>query len=521
MPVNKQYDIVVIGSGFGGSLLAMIACRAGRSVLILEKGTHPRFAIGESSTPLSNLLLEEVADCYDLPRLKPFAKWGTWQQAYPDVAAGLKRGFSFYHHVPGAPARETFARDEQLLVAASPNDAMSDSHWCRADFDHFFLREAEAMGAKYLDRVALSSMTESDDGVTITGDRLGELLTFRARFLVDATGPRGFVHRALGLQESAFPYYPQTQALYSHFSNVALFDPGQPGTPYPVDDAALHHVFDGGWIWVLRFNNGLTSAGVAARDSLADGMQFREGGAAWERVMDLLPAVKQQFAAAEAEIPFVHARRLSFLSDTVAGKHWAMLPSAAAFIDPLLSTGFPLTLLGIARLGEILTQDWGSPIFANRLRDYAERTKREAHATARLVGALYASMDNFPLFASVSLLYFAAASFTETARRLDRHHLASSFLLCDNPVFDPASERLCAQARRAKTPTECAALHEAILEAIEPFNVAGLGDPQRRNWYPVNSDDLLRAAGKFGDIAPAAVFRLLERSGFRPAGETL
>ena len=31
-----------------------------------------------------------------------------------------------------------------------------------------------------------------------------------------------------------------------------------------------------------------------------------------------------------------------------------MLPSAAAFIDPLFSTGIPLTLLGIERLAEML-----------------------------------------------------------------------------------------------------------------------------------------------------------------------
>ena len=87
--MTAEYDIVVVGSGFAGSLLAMIARRAGRSVLMLEKGRHPRFAIGESSTALSNLLLEELAARYDLPRLKPLTKWGTWQQSYPQLACGL------------------------------------------------------------------------------------------------------------------------------------------------------------------------------------------------------------------------------------------------------------------------------------------------------------------------------------------------------------------------------------------------------------------------------------------------
>ena len=93
------FDLCVVGSGFGGSLLAMIARRLGRSVVLIERGRHPRFAIGESSTPLANLLWEELARRYNLPGLLALAKWGSWQRTYPGIACGLKRGFTFYHHV--------------------------------------------------------------------------------------------------------------------------------------------------------------------------------------------------------------------------------------------------------------------------------------------------------------------------------------------------------------------------------------------------------------------------------------
>ena len=89
--MKTDFDIAVIGSGFGGSLIAMIAKRLGRSVVLLERGQHPRFAIGESSTPVANLLLEELARRYDLPRLLPLTKWGPWQRARPEIAGGLKR----------------------------------------------------------------------------------------------------------------------------------------------------------------------------------------------------------------------------------------------------------------------------------------------------------------------------------------------------------------------------------------------------------------------------------------------
>ena len=97
-----MFDLAVVGSAFAGSLVAMIARRLGQSVVLIERGRHPRFAIGESSTPLANLLLEELATRYDLPRLLPLTKWGAWQLAYPELGCGLKRGFTFYHHAPPA-----------------------------------------------------------------------------------------------------------------------------------------------------------------------------------------------------------------------------------------------------------------------------------------------------------------------------------------------------------------------------------------------------------------------------------
>ena len=53
-----------------------------------------------------------------------------------------------------------------------------------------------------------------------------------------------------------------------------------------------------------------------------------------------------------------------------------------------------------------------------------------------------------------------------------------------------------------------------ILRAIEPFNVAGLGEPRRRNWYPADAGDMLRGAPKLGADRDE-VAHLLERCGFQ------
>jgi FADH2 O2-dependent halogenase len=210
------------------------------------------------------------------------------------------------------------------------------------------------------------------------------------------------------------------------------------------------------------------------------------------------------FADAEPVTPFIHQKPLAFRSAQVAGERWALLPSAAGFVDPLLSTGFPLTLLGVLRLAEVLEQD-----NLEGLKAYEIETTEALLSAERLVAALYASMADFPLFSALTLLYFAAASYTETARRLGHPDLAGAFLMSDHPRFGPELRACCEAALNHPD----ASLIERIHRAIEPIDIAGLGDRQRRGWYPVNAEDLLSAAGKL-EATQEEIQGLLRRSGF-------
>ncbi len=44
-------DVLIVGSSFTGSLLGWILAKQGLAVAIVDKQRHPRFAIGESTTP--------------------------------------------------------------------------------------------------------------------------------------------------------------------------------------------------------------------------------------------------------------------------------------------------------------------------------------------------------------------------------------------------------------------------------------------------------------------------------------
>jgi FADH2 O2-dependent halogenase len=518
LPIEKvDVDVAIVGSGFSGSLAALALSERGKRVALIERGRHPRFAIGESSTPLANLMLEELADRYDLPRVRAFSQWGTWQRTHPGVGVGLKRGFTFYFHELGHPFGDPDDRDRQLLVAASPNDDVSDTHWYRPDFDHALVREAEAAGAIYLDTTAIDGLRHEGHGVVLDGVRAGRSVRIDAQFVIDASGPRGCLHRLLQLGETPPRCLPGTQAIYTHFEGVERWDRIQPAAarpPYPADDAAVHQVFDGGWIWILRFNNGLTSAGAALTDARASAIAAADGEAAWLRLLSQLPAVRDQFDGARAVLPFVHAPRLYFRSARVSGASWALLPSAAGIVDPLLSTGFALTLSGLGMLLDVLERTAPGPEREAALRVYEQTTFDELDVVEQLVAALYAAMDDPPLFKRLGRLYFAAASFSEAARRLGRPGLAPGFLLSGHPAFGPEL-RWCTRAALS-APRRGAARRELetrLDSAIAPFDTIGLLDRSRRDWYPVLAEDLVKSAGKLG-ATRAEIEDLLERSAF-------
>ena len=103
--MKRACEVAIVGSGFAGSLLARVLAVLGCDVVLLERGTHPRFAIGESTTPLANLSLERLAMRYGLPDCHWLATHGRWLAHLPELRRGLKRGFTYYRHHP----RERFA----------------------------------------------------------------------------------------------------------------------------------------------------------------------------------------------------------------------------------------------------------------------------------------------------------------------------------------------------------------------------------------------------------------------------
>ena len=247
---------------------------------------------------------------------------------------GLKRGFTFFFHQPGEPFADDGQHARQLLVAASPHDEIGDTHWYRPDFDHALVREAEADGAVYLDetragRVDARGRTAARPRRHApTGGRPHRRRVRRRRQRA-ARIPR-IARCGLTRRRSTGCRRRRRSTRTSKGSSDGIDVAPPDGTPpYPPDDAALHHVFPGGWIWVLRFNNGITSAGAALTDPVAAELRAADGAPAWDRCWRRCRRSAISFGARARSSRSSTLRGWRFAAGEVCGRDWAMLPSAA------------------------------------------------------------------------------------------------------------------------------------------------------------------------------------------------
>jgi len=516
-----RFDVAVVGSGFAGSILARLLNRRGLRVVLLEKGRHPRFALGESTTPLANFALERLAASYDLPDLHHLSTWGRWRRGLPHLRRGLKRGFTFYRHRPGEGYRSSAENEARLLVAASPEDRIADTHWLRADVDHHLVTRAAEEGVDYRDATEVTTVEVSSSGVRLAlrsadgGEASG---TVDADFVVDASGPAGVVARSLGIPAAERRIAPETDLLYGHFEGAGSFvdlavaggatvEPG----PYPDERAAVHHLLEEGWAYLLHFDDGVTSAGILLRRSAGTGdvavAPAADPAGAWDAILARYPTLEAQFRGARPTRPIRFAGPVGRRLDRAAGRRWFLLPHVVAFFDPLFSTGIAWSLLAVERLALLLEGRWGNPDGYDRL------LRHEADQVERLIAAAYRAMAepaDFDLFTAVSRLYFVTVSYHEARQRLidpaagAAPYAWEGFLGAGSRIhrdlFRQVLERLerLPPAASADAAEERAAFLRWLGESLAAFDVAGLDDPDRRNLHPVDLEVLVERAHLLG-----------------------
>ncbi len=395
------YDVVILGSGIAGSILGAILARHQVKVLLIDHDEHPRFALGESTIPHTSMLLRILAARFDVPALKDYSAFNSIRERVAP-SCGIKRNFGFVYHREGQSQNPVEAT--QSVIPEYPDGP--ESHLFRQDIDYYLLCLAVHYGAVSRQRFLVSEVEIDSSGVTLATAQ-GE--TVRARYVVDAGGYRSPLAKKFALREQPTRLHTHSRSIFTHLVDVMPYDAcvtpkGAHGMPRQWCQGTLHHLFDGGWMWVIPFDNypGAINPMCSVGLSL-DPRRFPKNGQSgedefWE-FLDRYPSIGLQFQQAKTVRNWVSTDRLQYSSKCTVGDRFCLMAQAGGAIDALFSRGLANTMEVInAFVPRFLAALADDDLSAARFADLEALQQRQLDYNDRLVACSYTAFRSFPLW---------------------------------------------------------------------------------------------------------------------------
>ncbi len=290
-------DLLVIGAGPAGSLLAAAAARDGLDCVLLEAARHPRpKACAEYASPR---IVEELR------------RIGLAGPDWRDTA------------VPLAGMRLIFGSAAADLRYADRRGPRTAWGLDRRRFDALLATHAARRGAQLLEETRVMSLSRDHRG-RITGamarGRDGELQV-NARWTVGADGARSATSRLLGVDRPV--RYPRRVGLIAHYAGA-----------HGLTVSGEMHVGAGTYVGLAPTPDGELNVGMA----LPLG-QRASATRRFEETIASLPAVARRLDGARRITPIRGAAPIGHRVSTAAGPGWMLIGDAAGFVDPFSGEG--------------------------------------------------------------------------------------------------------------------------------------------------------------------------------------
>ena len=351
-PEPCQVDVLVIGGGPAGTTAATLLARQGWKVVLLEKGVHPRFHIGESLLPMNLPILQRL---------------GVLEQV---KAIGV--------HKPGA---DFPLQDEMESVNVFRFDRALDPQFPyayqvkREEFDHLLFRNAMDNGVDARMQVTVEKVDFGHDGrpaMVHARDAGGQPLGFAPRYLVDASGRDTFLGGKLKLKQKNMAH--QSAAIFSHFRGVTRREGPDAGN-------ITVERFAHGWMWLIPLRDDVMSVGAVCfpeylKQRSSDNVS-RSNEAFLMQTLESTPSVWSRMQQAQRIAPVHATGNYSYTCTRMTGPGWVMVGDAFAFIDPVFSSGVYLGMNSGEHAASVVDGALRDPASETRLqRAMEKRLKR-------------------------------------------------------------------------------------------------------------------------------------------------
>jgi halogenation protein CepH len=320
----RDYDLVVVGGGPGGSTLATLVAKAGHRVLLLEKERFPRHQLGESLLPATVHGICRMLGVFDEVNAAGFVRkagaafrWGRGDEIWSIAFSHAKK-----------------------LEAVNANYAFQVE---RARFDELLLVNARKNGVDVREEHAARDVLVENGRVAgvVFEDRAGKTTRVTSRFVADASGHNSRIGAHVG--ERIFSKFFQNVALYGYFENAGRL-------PAPNQGLILAEAFSEGWMWYIPLSLEapfLTSVGaVIAKEHAARLQGDKE--AALRSIVELCPRVRGLLSGSRRVTHGMYGeirtrKDWSYSTDRFWKPGMVLVGDAACFVDPILSSGVHLS----------------------------------------------------------------------------------------------------------------------------------------------------------------------------------
>jgi FADH2 O2-dependent halogenase len=371
---GSQFDVIVIGGGPAGSILASLLAQRGRSCLVLERDIHPRDHVGESLTPSTNPIFEQIGFLEKMEAAgfvhKPGACW-TAPRSPAGKFVGIRLG---EFPAPGATQLYTYNVERDV-------------------FDAMLIRHAHELGARVIQGAGAQQVLFEGDRAVGVRARLteGAHHDFYGRFVIDASGRRCVLANQLGFKHKD-PEFDQV-AMYSWFKGVAPNPPGYEGFLF------LHFLgLERAWAWQIPLRDGICSIGVVTHRS-----DFKRAEQNPDEFFASLVQRSVSFAhvmqGAERVRPWWLEGDYSYRIDRMAGPGWLIVGDALRFIDPIFSTGVDVAAYSALFASEALGEAFSGGDEGSEWARYERRVSDGVDVWYQFTSLFYRLQNLFTLFA--------------------------------------------------------------------------------------------------------------------------
>jgi flavin-dependent dehydrogenase len=360
-----------MGGGPAGATAATLLAQQGHSVTLYERGTGPRFKIGESLLPGTYWTFERLGILDELKK-----------SAFP-------RKYSVQFFSASGRSSEPFYFNQ-----FDPHESSVSWQVLRSDFDALLRRNAQRCGVNVVEGARVRDVLFDGDcarGVRVDLPDGGEEERLSS-VVVDATGQSALISRKLKISQTESKL--RKASVFTHFENGLRGEGIDEGATLILQTDDMNC-----WFWYIALPDNRVSVGVVGDLDYLFADRSMDAQAIFARELQKCKPVQERLMDAEQVFPMKVTKDFSYRSKHLAGNGWVLVGDAYGFLDPIYSSGVFLALKSGEMAADAIHEAFGKGDFsATQLSSFQDEYLGGMESIRKLVYAFYSPDFNFGKF---------------------------------------------------------------------------------------------------------------------------